>query len=34
MDGGGEAGKFPILLIVFGIGWYFITRLRIWWHHK
>lgn len=25
----GEPGAIPILLVVFGIGWYFITRVRI-----
>jgi hypothetical protein len=33
-EGGGEPGAVPILLIVGGLGWYFVTRLRIWWHHK
>ncbi|WP_081619660.1 zinc ribbon domain-containing protein [Thioalkalivibrio sp. ALE12] len=33
-EGGGEPGAVPILLIVGGLGWYFVTRFRIWWHHK
>lgn len=29
-----EPGAIPLLLIVLGIGWYFITRARIRTHHK
>ena len=29
-----EPGGIPILLIVFGMGWYFITRVRMRSHHK
>ena len=29
-----EPGAIPLLLIVFGIGWYFITRARIRSRHK
>ncbi len=29
-----EPGGIPLLLIVFGMGWYFITRVRIRSHHK
>ena len=31
---GGEPGAISILLIIGGLGWYFVTRFRIWWHHK
>ncbi len=24
----------PIWILIIGIGWYFVTRIRIWWHHK
>jgi len=34
VQGDGEPGAVPILLILGGLGWYFVTRLRIWWHHK
>lgn len=31
----GEAySGFAILIIAGGLFWYFVTRLRIWWHHK
>lgn len=23
-----------VILLVIGIAWYIITKLRIWWHHK
>lgn len=29
-----EPGLIPILLVVFGIGWYLITRARMRSHHK
>lgn len=29
-----EPGAIPLLLIVFGIGWYFITRARIRSRHR
>ena len=29
-----EPGGIPILLVVFGLGWYLITRARIRSHHK
>ena len=29
-----EPGAIPLLLVVLGIGWYFITRARIRSHHK
>ena len=29
-----EPGLIPILLVVLGIGWYFITRARIRSHHE
>ena len=29
-----EPGAIPILLVVLGIGWYFITRVRNRSHHK
>lgn len=31
---GPEGRATPLLLIVLGFIWYFITRIRIWWHHK
>lgn len=24
----------PVLLIIIGLVWFLITKLRIWWHHK
>ncbi len=33
-QGSGEPGAVPILLIVGGLGLYFVTRFRIGWHHK
>lgn len=33
-QGSSEPGSVPILLIVGGLGWYFVTRFRTWWHHK
>jgi uncharacterized membrane protein YvbJ len=33
-QGAGEPGAIPMLFIVGGLGWYFVTRFRIWWHHK
>lgn len=24
----------PLLLMFLGLAWYFVTRFRIWWHHK
>lgn len=32
--GGEQPGAIPSLLIGGGFVWYFITRFRIWWHHK
>jgi hypothetical protein len=29
-----EPGAIPILLVVLGMGWYFITRVRTQSHHK
>jgi len=30
-----EAGVgIPILLLIIGMIWYFVTKFRIWWHHK
>lgn len=29
-----EPGAIPLLLVVFGTGWYLITRVRIRSHHK
>ncbi len=29
-----EPGGIPLLLIVFGIGWYFVTRVQIRSRHK
>ncbi len=33
VDGQGQAG-ISTLLIMAGLIWYFVTRFRIWWHHK
>ena len=34
--GGADPGEFtrPIWLLVAGVVWYAITRVRIWWHHR
>lgn len=29
-----EPGAIPLLLVVVGLGWYFITRVRTQSHHK
>lgn len=29
-----EPGAIPLLLVVLGAGWYFITRVRVQSHHK
>jgi uncharacterized membrane protein YvbJ len=29
-----DALVYPILIIFFGIFWFLITRIRIWWHHE
>ena len=31
---GTGASPVSILLTVVGLFWYFVTRFRIWWHHK
>ncbi len=31
---GGESSPVPGLLLLVGMVWYIVTRLRIWWHHK
>ena len=27
-------GFVPFLMIIIGLIWYLVTRIRIWWHHK
>ena len=32
-----NANEDPVIskwMLVFGTGWFFVTRYRIWWHHK
>lgn len=29
-----EVSPLPFLVIACGLGWFLVTRLRIWWHHK
>lgn len=29
-----SAAPIPTALFVIGIGWFVVTRIRIWWHHK
>jgi len=28
------SGLSPTLMIVFGLIWYLVTKIRIWWHHE
>lgn len=32
--GDGQFNPLPFLFVVGGLIWYFVTRSRIWWHHK
>jgi uncharacterized membrane protein YvbJ len=34
IDRGGKNSSISVILIIGGLGLYFITRFRIWWHHK
>ena len=34
VEQGGEASATPGLLLFFGVVWFLVTRIRIWWHHK
>ena len=31
---GGEPSGLAIFFVAGGLLWYFVTRFRIWWHHK
>ncbi len=31
---GGEPSQTPNFLLLIGIIWYVVTKVRVWWHHK